>query len=309
MTTARAPLVSVAVPLFESRRFLEVIEANLRGLDYPHLEVIVSDRHGRDDALAALRRAFGHDPRFRFVEASDGLTWIGHYNALLRAARGDYFMWMPHDDSFPPSYVSLLVECLEARPDAVLAFGRIEPVDHDDVPLPLRFAAPRFGRGGAWTLRDSVRLLFWHPAVPFRGVFRRAVATERDLWIPETRDTIGADAYWVFALSLVGRLAFVPSCACRKRYHASSASAAFRPGLRHVVEGTRHLRHAVASHARGRGDAVLATAAVLLWGGWWAATLPLRRLPAETKLRLRALAYGPPAATRGPEAPAARRPG
>jgi hypothetical protein len=296
MTTARAPLVSIALPLFSSRRFLKVIEANLRELDYPHVEVIVSDRHGRDDALPSLRSTFGDDPRFRFVEASDELAWTAHYNELLREARGDYFMWMPHDDSFPANYVSRLVECLEARPDAVLAFGRIIPVDPDDVPLPWGFSAPRFGHGAAWTMRDSLKLLFWHPGVPFRGVFRRAIATERDLWIPETRDTIGADAYWVFALSLVGRLAFVPACACRKRYHAASASAAFDPGLRHVIEGARELRHAIASHARGRRDAVLGTAGVLLWAGWWATTLslrrPLRRLPARTKRRLRALAYG-----------------
>jgi hypothetical protein len=145
-------------------------------------------------------------------------------------------------------------------------------------------------------MRDSLKLLFWHPGVPFRGVFRRTVATERELWVPETRDTIAADAYWVFALSLVGRLAFVPSCACRKRYYPTSTSAAFDPGLAHVVEGTRRLQHAIASHARGRRDAVLGAAGVLLWGGWWAATLSLRRLvrrlPAPARGRIRALVFG-----------------
>jgi hypothetical protein len=119
---------------------------------------------------------------------------------------------------------------------------------------------------------------------------------ERGVWVPETRDTVGADAYWVFALSLAGRLAFVPSVACRKRYYPTSTSAAFDPGLAHVVEGTRRLRHALASHARTRRDAALGAAGVLLWGGSWAATIALRRLvrrlPAPTQRQIRALVYG-----------------
>lgn len=289
---ASSPLVSIALPLFKSRQFLPVIEANLRSLDYPCLEILISDRHRRDDALPSLRRTFGGDSRFTFIEASDELNWIAHYNSLLRAAHGAYFMWMPQDDSFPPNYVSALVERLEAQPDAVLAFGGIDPIGRDDARLPQWFAPPPFGDGPDWTIRDSLRLLFWHPAVPFRGVFRRAVVIEHDLWIPDTLDTIGADAYWVFALSLVGPLTFVPSCACRKRYHADSASAAFRPRWRHIAEGVRRLRGDVAARGRSRRDVAVGSMGVALWGAWWGLSLPVRRLPAPAKLWLKAIAYG-----------------
>jgi hypothetical protein len=70
----------------------------------------------------------------RIVGAADRLTWVEHYNWLLDTARGEYFMWMPHDDEFPAGHVSSLVAALEERPDAVLAHGRIERVDLEGCP-------------------------------------------------------------------------------------------------------------------------------------------------------------------------------
>jgi hypothetical protein len=200
---------------------------------------------------------------------------------------------MPHDDSFPAGYVSRLVSALEARPEAAIAFGDVVPVSADDRPLPPWMRPPRFGRGPEWTVLDSLRLLFWHPAVPFRGVLRRGVAVGRGVWIPETRDTIGADACWVFAMSLVGPLVHVPGCECRKRYHPASASAAFKPTWRHVAGLVRQLRGIVAEHAPGR-DGTLASLGVALWGAHFALTIPARRLPWATKIGLKRIAYGRP---------------
>lgn len=118
MTSARsaAPLLTVAIPLYKSRRFLEIISENIRNADYPNLEILVGDRHLADDTLEQLRARFPDDSRLRFLTAKDRLPWVEHYNALLAAASGQYFLWMPHDDSFPPGYIGALVDRLEAAP-------------------------------------------------------------------------------------------------------------------------------------------------------------------------------------------------
>jgi hypothetical protein len=211
-------------------------------------------------------------------------------------------MWMPHDDSFPPEYVAALVEQLEGDSDAVLAFGDIEPVDVDGAALPSWFGPPPFAGSARWTIRESLRLLFWHPAVPFRGVFRRAAALERGLWVPDTPDTIGADACWVFAMSLAGRLTHVPGCVCRKRYHPGSASARFRPTRRHVMAMARRLRAAVDQHALKR-DRLWGRAGVAAWTAWWLASLPARRLPAPAKWALKRMRYGITGGSRTDRAP------
>src|SRR4051794_13973408 len=98
MPSPALPLVSIAIPLFQSRPFLSVIIDNIETITYPQVEILVSDRHCADDTIDLLACHFTGDPRLRFLKSRDRLNWIEHYNLLLRAAAGKYFLWMPHDD-------------------------------------------------------------------------------------------------------------------------------------------------------------------------------------------------------------------
>ena len=242
------PRVSVAIPLYRSARFLDRIVHNIEVLDHPDVEVIVSDRHGEDDAIQRIAERFRGDARVRTIAAADRLTWASHYNWLLREARGDYVMWMPHDDEFPAGYVSTLATALDDDPAAVLAYGRIRRVDEHGVPLmPEMSPLPQTG-DGAWSAAAASRLLLHRDTEqPFRGVFRRNVVLAAGLWIRETRDAMSEDAYWTFALALRGPFRFVPASSCRKYYYAASTHARWGPmRLAHIADGRRVMRAYVA---------------------------------------------------------------
>ena len=70
------PLVSVAIPLFQSKPFVDIIAENIRTIDYPNVEIIISDRHGADDTIEVLRHTFPDDPRLRFVVNPDRVNWV-----------------------------------------------------------------------------------------------------------------------------------------------------------------------------------------------------------------------------------------
>ncbi len=266
MPTEGAPLVSVAIPLFRSRRFVPVIRDNLKTIDYPNLEIIISDRHCADDAIDLLRELFEGDSRFRFFQCQDGLNWIDHYNWLLEAASGTYFLWMPHDDSYPSDYIPRLVSCLENQPDAALAFGRIVPVDLDGVDLPsIRNAPCTIQNRKPWTLGQSVKLLFWGAGIPFRGLFRRDFVVRSGLRLPSGDARLAADLIWVFGLSLKRRLCFVPECSLRKRYYSGSTQGSFRFRAREGIASFRVLQGYLKQLDSSRKDVFLGTVAVLLW--------------------------------------------
>jgi glycosyltransferase involved in cell wall biosynthesis len=268
MSAPHRPLVSVAIPLFQSRRFLDGIIGNIAAIDYPSLEVIISDRHCADDTIDLLAERFVSDPRIRCVKASDRLSWVGHFNLLLQVASGRYFMWMAHDDSYPSDYISQLVSCLESRPDVVLAYGRLETVDLDDRPtswsarseLPVAPEEP-------WSLRVALRLLFsWNIWVPCRGVFRRDVVMQSGLLIRPTHEMSDSDAYWLFALALKGRFFFVPSCHCRKRFYPTSTSAQWGPRRsRHILSAGLILCSYIRDFAASRRDACYGMTLIWLW--------------------------------------------
>jgi glycosyltransferase involved in cell wall biosynthesis len=262
-----APRVSVALPLFRSSRFLPIILENLEALDYPNLEILVSDRHVADDAIDRIEERYGDDPRFRFLRNADEADWIDHYNDLLKEATGDYFMWMPHDDSFGAEYVPALAAALDRNPDALLAFGRVEVVDREGSPMSKReLWHPEMRPDEAWSTRTALRLLTtWNPGIAVRGLVRLGPIRDRKLLIRRTRRTVLADMYWVFAVSLIGPLLFVPEISCRKRFYGKSTHARWRYRRRHFVNAYGVLSSYLRDLAPSRRAALGGMATLGLW--------------------------------------------
>ena len=260
------PLVTVAVPLYRSRRFLQIVTDNLDAIDYPHLEILVSDRHHADDAIDVLKARYRADARFTFVTATDEIDWVDHFNLLLRQATGTYFLWMAHDDSYPADYVRQLVAALEQHPDAVLAFGQVDSVSVDGFLPAFPFTPPPVTNDEVWSMRSALKVLtLWQLWIAFRGVIRRDVVARRDLYLRHTYRNIRADIYWVFALLLSGRLLYVASCRCTKRFERGSGGAAWRFGPRQSLNACRVLRSYLHDHARSRTDSVVAQTVIIPW--------------------------------------------
>jgi len=229
------PLVTVGIPLYRSRRFVPVIAENIRAIDYPNIEIIVSDRHGLDDAIDEIERLFPGDPRLRYLRASDERDWVENYNVLLDAARGEYFLWMAHDDSYSGNYISDLVAALEVDPDAVLAFGRVDRISVDGfLPVKSQFVPPRLpaDRGWPFWMPFHLLMLWEEPWVPFRGLLRKAAVDARALRMRKTESNPCADVCWVFGLSLIGRIGYVPTCVCTKRFYGESTGAQWQHSVR-----------------------------------------------------------------------------
>ena len=243
---------------------MDIILANVAAIDYPNVEILISDRHQLDDAAEVLARELAADRRVRVIRAHDALSWVEHFNFLLREARGVYSTWMPHDDSYPPGYLSQLVAALEARPDAVLAFGRVEQISLDGYLPTLPFTPPPIDQDRSWSLTSALRMLtLWQLWFAFRGVVRRDVVTSNGLYLRSTYRNIRADIYWVFGLALRGRLLYVPSVSCTKRFYRASGGADWRFDRRQSLDACRVLASYLDDFAAGRPDALVGR--VVLW--------------------------------------------
>jgi glycosyltransferase involved in cell wall biosynthesis len=281
------PRVTVAIPLYRSKTFLDVVTANLNELSDPDLEILISDRHLNDDAIDVLESRFGADSRIRFLRARDGIGWVGHFNELLRAARGEYFLWMPHDDTFPPDYLPRLVDALDRNRDAVLAFGRIDSAWHEPrgQPAPAH-PDPPLDPGEPWTIRVVLRLTTeWNPGIAFRGLFRRQPLRDRGLFIRPTHRGINADRYWVSATGMLGRWVFVPECLCTKRYHEEGTHTRWELTGRHHLDAFRVLCSYVRDLVPNRRDRWRSYSAIARWQAQWHAER--RRSNRDGDVRLR----------------------
>ena len=276
------PLVSVAIPLHRSRRFVDGIIRNIERIEYPSVEILISDRHLDDDAMDVLGRRFAGDPRVRFLRADDRIGWVEHYNLVLRTATGRYFLWLPHDDSNDNGYITALVEYLERHPLAVLVYGGVEVVGEDGRQIwsdarrdPTRDSAT------PWTLGSALRMLMfgseWLPQ--FHGVFRREPVIERELFIRPTTGNVEADLYWVFAIGLLGEVRSVSTCSYRKQIHDANISVGWGPRHgSHVLDGIvvpyGYLRALASRRERLRALPQLVAWAGLRAIGWFTQSWP-----------------------------------
>jgi glycosyltransferase involved in cell wall biosynthesis len=237
-----APLVTIAIPLYRSRPFVQNITDNIDRLTYPNLEILVSDRHLADDAIEQLERRYTDDIRMRFLRQPDRANWVEHYNGLIDVARGRYFCWMPHDDTYDSGYIERLAAALEAREDAVLAFGTMR-AESAGTPVPVGpFAPPPIAPGDPASVKTALRLLLtWELFVVVRGLTRRDFIRARNLTLPSVPDTVQADVCWAFSLALAAPILFVPGAMCTKRYRPDSASASWQYGVGQAMEEWRAL--------------------------------------------------------------------
>ena len=139
-------------------------------------------------------------------------------NAGLAArALEDYYVWVGDDDELVPAGVLALVEALENRHSAVVAYGHCDYIDDAGVTI---------GRSKAGGLARA--LLAWGPnLIPHPGTIVRLDALE---------DVGGFDSTLSYALDLdvflklrrVGGFITVPTVSARFRWHADSATVADR---------------------------------------------------------------------------------
>lgn len=240
------PLISVAIPLYGSGRFLPVIFDNIDNLTHPNLEVLVSDRHGLDDAIDRVADRYRGDSRVRILRSDDAIGWVDHFNLLAREARGEFFMWMPHDDSFPAGYLEGLVQPMVEHQQVGLCYGNVEPLNLDgirrqrwrysDTPGIIRSPPGLFG---------AIAFYMVHPWVPFRGLARRSLIIDRGLFVEHCREDYAADVNWVMSMLHLAPLMHVSGVSCAKRFYPESTYRTTRVTARAIRSNAASLARAL----------------------------------------------------------------
>jgi glycosyltransferase involved in cell wall biosynthesis len=226
-----APLVTLAMPVFNGERYLEETLASLLGQELTDFELVISDNGSTDTTEAICRTAAATDPRviYHRHERNQGAAW--NYNHLVGLARGRYIKWCGHDDICEPTHLVRCVDALEAAgPAAVLAYPRTVLINADggrrrsyDDGLDLRDTAPHDRFAGLLRNLGLANAVF--------GLIRTDVLASTQL--------IGAynlsDLVLLCELALRGQLLEVPEELFRRRMHAGSSHEA-NPTLSSVRE-------------------------------------------------------------------------
>lgn len=123
-SVARAPLVSIGLPVFNGAAWLERTLESLRTQSVDDLELIISDNASVDSTASLCRRYASIDSRIKVIRNATNIGANRNYLAVLDAARGRYFKWAACGDHCAPNFLECCLEILEARPDVAVAAPR-----------------------------------------------------------------------------------------------------------------------------------------------------------------------------------------
>jgi glycosyltransferase involved in cell wall biosynthesis len=205
-----SPLVTIVVPCLNQAHYLRAALNSVNAQTYPRVEAIVVD-DGSSDATAEVAVAAG---ALVFRQANLGVSAARNHG--LRAADGDYVLFLDADDELLPNAVSTGVSVLERHADATMVARQCSLIDSSGSPLPTSYQPPASDDlYGEWLVRN----LSWTPgAVLFR---RRAL-----LDIGGFPEDLGPAADYSVYLTLArsSRVLFDNRAVVRYRQHDSNMS-------------------------------------------------------------------------------------
>lgn len=226
---ANRPRVSIGIPLYAARPWVDRIVENIKRNAAPDVEFVLSDQHGLDDALDLVKARTNGAARLRSYANRTGAGWIDNYNLLLREATGDYVRILTQDDVLPAGSLDRARAALDADAETVVVVGPADLIDvaGNLVWRDVRLTASPARRLG-WTSTLDAYLLF----AGFRhhhanlALIRRAVLAPTSLAIPHTAGQSGLSVrVLLFGLALRGRVQYQPGYVSQRCVHPRSYTA------------------------------------------------------------------------------------
>jgi glycosyltransferase involved in cell wall biosynthesis len=209
------PRVTLAMPVYNGEAYIETAIESLLAQSFEDFELIVTDNASVDGTEGICRRLAQADSRIRYVRNEKNLGAAANYNLGYQLGRGEFLKWCAHDDFISKNYLMLSVQALDRDPDAVLAYGPSEMVDHLGNPAPAESATLTGleNPDPAWRFLRVVETGGSCGAI--FGLFRRSALAASLLHQPY----YSSDRALLAEISLLGRFVFVPEITFFNRAH------------------------------------------------------------------------------------------
>lgn len=205
------PHISLLIPLYRAKPFLDCIIQNIEAVDYPNCEIIISDRHYLDTAIDILREKYANDPRVKILSFQDELNWVDHFNLLFQQATGKYLIRISQDDKLINYTLKEMVSCLEENPSIVLCYLPVVLTDmkgHFLGVINFLSEVQQVNDNEPWAFELTLNayLAGYFSGAFSCGLFRRELLNKHLAYIRPTKRLIDSERLWDSNVGLLGRI-------------------------------------------------------------------------------------------------------
>lgn len=243
----KMPQVTIGLPVYNGEAFIARAIESILSQTYQDLELIIMDNCSTDGTKDICEQYLGQDPRVRYFRHDENVGVIANFNSAFEHARGKYFKWAASDDICAPTLVEKLVQALEDRPQAVIAFsGALIFDEYPEVGLPnlTEDEYPRYNVTGitycqrlfSRTPMERIKSILRsdHPGTMIYGLIRSDALRKSHLHQVE-----GSDRLLLTELALEGEYILVDEPLFYRRIHEDNVDRSRREYIA-MVHGTDH---------------------------------------------------------------------
>lgn len=224
-TTARAPKVSIVIPVFNAEGYFTDTLRGLTNQTYTDFEVIFVDDGSTDKSLALLTKFAGEDCRAKVLTRKHQYAGAAR-NYGMAQARGEFLLFLDADDFFAPDMLEKAVKRAE-RTKADICVFRVDRFDQNTgTRVSMRWACnkwlcPIFSE--TFSRRTNPKNIFWFTtAAPWNKLFRRDFVSRNKLLFQDTRSANDM-AFVMTALAAADRIAICDAMLLTYRVNNSSS--------------------------------------------------------------------------------------
>lgn len=131
------PRISVVMPTYNHREFIERSILSVLNQNYPNLEFIIVDG-GSADGSADIIRKYERYLAYWISEPDRGQS--DALNKGFARATGDIYGWLNSDDLYLPSALECAVEAFRADPEVMVVFSDWWEIDSEDEVTSINYA-------------------------------------------------------------------------------------------------------------------------------------------------------------------------
>lgn len=213
-----APKVSVIVPAYNVRPYIEDSLVSLERQSLKEFEVIIVDDGSTDGTPEVVKRFEERDSRFQLLQKQNGgLSSARNYG--IRHARANYIALLDGDDAYEPDKLTTHIAVLDRATDVGVVYSASRAIREDGRPTLMSLS-------GKPIASDPILALLCKNFVGHgsNGVFRRCLFDEVGEFDEALRSNEDVDFWLRIAATRRWRFHRVPQVLCRYRVRPSGLS-------------------------------------------------------------------------------------
>jgi glycosyltransferase involved in cell wall biosynthesis len=124
-----ADLVSVAMAIYNGKRYLKEQIDSILGQSHRHIELVIVDDASTDGSYELASEIASHDSRIRLERNEHNLGYAANFIKALSLTKGPSAAFADQDDVWRPEKIETLLKLLNENPENRLAYSDLEVVD------------------------------------------------------------------------------------------------------------------------------------------------------------------------------------